>query len=374
MGKSTLLFNLVVTSMLDGDGICVLDPHGDLVEQLLDTVPPWRTEDCSYLTVSDPVIQSSQSKIEIQESGYLVGFNPLARVREEHHATAAAGMLSAFKNIWGGPDGVGWGARLEWQLLNALHVLLARPKSTFYDLPRLFFDEPFRESSLTHVTNPQVLRFWLEERPSYSDQDRRDAISPILNKIGQLLIHPTLRGILCQEHPKLDIPSAIEEKKIILVNLSRGIVGDEPSHLLGSLVVSAINHAGKARAAKRPEERTLFHLVCDEFQSFGTSVFEEILSGSRKYGIALTLGHQFTDQLRKMVRAGVLGNAGTMFVFAVGPEDAELLAPKFHPLPPHELISQLPYRAWVDRSKFLAHFPVDLEPARRREDVERGLR
>ena len=361
-GKSTLLYNLALTDMMEGAGLAVIDPHGDLAHDLIDAVPPRRTEQVCYLNAAD--------------REYLVGFNPFSGVAPERRALAASGMVSAFKSIWF----ESWGPRFEWFLYCGLAALLERPDATLYDLPRLYVDDGFRERATANIGDSKVRDFWRVEYPSYNDRYREDAMGPILNKVDQFLASPAVRGIICQRHPKLDLAHAMDNRQILIINLAKGLIGEAPANLLGSLIISHLKHTAMARADRPVHERSDFHVHVDEFQSFGTDAFEKLLSEARKYGICLTLAHQFTQQLLPSVRAAILGNAGTMIAFRVGIEDAQLLAPEFHPLPPEELSDQFPHHAWIKRGQFLAHFPIETQPqqpiysGRRAVVVERSRR
>lgn len=342
-GKSTLLYNLALSDILAGHGVTVIDPHGDLIEDLLDTIPPERTEDVCYLNVAD---------------AQAVGFNPFAHVPPERLPLAASGILSAFKGIWGD---VSWGPRLEHFLNFAIALLLERPGSTFLDLPPLFYDKRFRAKMTSDIKDDQIKEFWLREYPSYNDRYREDAQGSILNKARQFIASPHIRRIISQKHPKFEIARAMDTRQIVLVNLCKGLIGSEPAHLLGSLIVSHLKTVALARADRPKEDRTEHRVFVDEFQSLGTTAFADILSEARKYGLSLVLAHQFTQQIHEEVRAAVLGNVGTLIAFRVGVEDARLLKDEFHPLPPSELSDQFPFYARIKRLN-LSHSQIVTQP------------
>jgi DNA helicase HerA-like ATPase len=345
-GKSSLIFNLALEDVEAGRGVVFIDPHGDEAKRLLDAIPTRRTEDVCYIDVSD--------------DRYAVGFNPLAGIPGHLSALSAANITGALKDIWSDS----WGPRLEWFLNRGLALLAEKGDATLADLPPLFFDRKHRERFTKRITDSSVRDFWSREFPSYNDRYREDAQGPIPNKVGQLLASPQLRAILCQKNPKLDVAKAIERNQIIVLNLAKGRIGDEPANLLGSLFVSHLKSVAMARAAIDEAERTPVGLFVDEFQSFGTLAFAQLLSEARKYRLQLVIAHQFTAQLGEKVRASILGNAGTLVVFRVGPEDAELLHREFDPLGSTELLDQKPFRAWVKRGVYLYHCLVKTHPPR----------
>ena len=342
-GKSTTLFNLAMHDIYAGEGAAVIDPHGDLADAILDAMPPERTHDVCYLNVAD--------------TQFPVGFNPLADVATERQALAAAGVVSAFKHLWSDS----WGPRLEHFLYNGVAALLASPRATLIDLPRMYIDDDFRERVVDRVKDPIIARFWRQEFASYDQRFQAEAAAPILNKVGQIAASPVLRNILGQTSPKFDLSYAMNNRKILISNLAKGQIGEQASNLLGSLLVSHLQLVAMARSELAPESRVPFFVHIDEFQNFSTDAFASLLSESRKFGTHFCLANQYLEQIAMNVRAAVLGNAGTLMVFRVSSNDAELLAPEFHPLPANELSDQWPYRAWLRRSDSDQR-PVDLEP------------
>jgi hypothetical protein len=340
-GKSTLLFNLAMHDIAAGEGVAVIDPHGDLAEAVADCVPPHRSHQVCYLDAAD--------------SEFPVGFNPLARISPERHALAASGIVSAFRHLWDS-----WGPRLEYFLFHGVMALLASPQSTLIDLNRLYVDDRFRARHVARIRDPISARFWREEYPRYDERYRAEAAGPILNKAGQFAASPALRAILGQASPKFDLAHAMDHQQILIANLAKGRVGEQAANLLGSLLVSHLQFVAMGRSALAPEERVPFFAHVDEFQSFGTDAFASLLSEARKFGAHFCLANQFIEQLTPMVRAAVLGNAGTLFVFRVSGADAQILAPEFDPLSPSALVDQAPYRAWLRRG--IGHERVDLLP------------
>lgn len=359
-GKSTALFNLAMHDIYTGEGVAVIDPHGDLAEAIIDALPPERTHEVCYLNVAD--------------TEFPVGFNPLAGVPPERHALAAAGIVSTFKHLW--PES--WGPRLEHFLFNGVAALLSSPRPTLIDLPRLYTDERFRERIVARITDPIVARFWREEYPSYDQRFRAEAAAPILNKVGQIAASPVLRNILAQTSPKFDLtfamnnrrilianvaPPDADKRRVFIANLAKGQIGEQASNLLGSLLISHLQLITMARSELASEKRAPFFVHVDEFPNFATDAFASLLSEARKFGTFFALGAQFLAQTGATVRAAVLGNVGTLMVFRVSAADAEVLAPEFHPLPPNELADQPPFRAWLRRSD-TDHHAIFLEPPR----------
>lgn len=341
-GKSTALFNLAMHDIVSGDGVAVIDPHGDLAEAVADCIPPGRTHEVCYLDAADVTCP--------------VGFNPIANIPPERHALAASGIVSAFKHLWGDS----WGPRLEHFLFHGLMALLAAPRATLIDLPRLYTDENFRAPLIARIRDPISARFWRQEYPQYDERYRAEAAAPILNKAGQFAASPALRGILGQVSPKFDLTYAMDHRRILIANLAKGQIGEQAANLLGSLLVSHLQLAAMGRSALAPNKRVPFFAHIDEFQSFGTSAFASLLSEARKFAAHFCLANQYVDQLSDSVRAAVLGNAGALIVFRVSGADAELLAAEFSPLAPTELVDQPPHHAWLRRA--IGHTHVELLP------------
>jgi hypothetical protein len=281
----------------------------------------------------------------VADGDYPVGFNPIARVPRKRHALAAAGIVAAFKHLWGDS----WGPRLEHFLFHGVAALLESPRPTLIDLARIYTDADFRCRLVPRITDPLVARFWTGEYASYDQRFQAEAASSILNKVGQLTASPVLRNILGQVAPKFDLAHAMEHRGIFIANLAKGQIGEQASNLLGSLLLSHLQLVAMARSDQVPETRAPFFVHVDEFQSFSTDAFASLLSEARKFATHFSLANQYTEQLSDSVRAAVLGNAATLMVFRVSAADATLLAPEFHPLPAHELVDQSPYRAWLRR-------------------------
>ena len=308
-GKSTLLLNLIAQDLAAGEGLALLDPHGDLAEAVLMHVPRDRTNDLVYINPAD--------------TERPIGFNPLSGVPEDLKPIVADGVVSAFRHVW--PES--WGPRLDYILTNAVRALLDVPGATLLMLPRLLIDEAFRVHLVEHhVGDPVVRSFWQNEYAGYGDHFRAEAISPIQNKIGKALIEPRSRNMLAQPRSTITLRRLMDEGAIIVCNLSKGRLGEGVAHLLGALLTTSIAQAALSRADVAAADRRVFHLYADEFQSFATESFALILSEARKYGLTLTVAHQYLDQVPERLRAAVFGNVGSMLACRTGAQDAPILA------------------------------------------------
>jgi hypothetical protein len=329
-GKSTLLLNLVEQDLVNGEGLALLDPHGDLAEAVLTRVPRDRTNDLVYLNPAD--------------LAFPIGFNPLAQVRDDLKAIVADGIVSAFRHVWADS----WGHRLDYILTNAVRALLDVPGATLLMLPRLLVDDGFRGRIVgNHVTDPIVQSFWVNEYAGYSPSFRTEAIAPIQNKIGKILMAPSLRNMLAQPKSTITLRRLMDEGAIVVCNLSKGSLGESTAHLLGALLTTSLAQAALSRADTPLSERRVFHLYADEFQSFATDSFALILSEARKYGLTLTLAHQYLNQLPDQLRSGVFGNAGSIVTCRSGAEDAEILAAQIGLNNPEALLDLANYSAWA---------------------------
>src|SRR5262245_60069122 len=310
-GKSTLLETLIRQDIVNGEGLALLDPHGDLVDKVLRAVPDKNKGDLIYFNVPDNPL----------------GFNPLEKVAPEKRTLAAAGLLDAFKKIWSDS----WGPRLEHILRNAFLALLDQPEATLADVLRLLDDLAFRREVSSRVYNTQVRDLWLREYENYPLRLRAEAIAPIQNKVGAFLTDPLLNRILTQKGSAFDLRCVMDEGKILLVNLAKGKIGGDASALLGALLVTKIGLAGLSRAEIPEESRRDFYLYLDEFQNFATLSLANMLSELRKYRTSIILSHQFQGQLEPQVRDAILGNIGTIISFRLGLTDAEILAGECYP-------------------------------------------
>ena len=313
VGKSTLIETMVRQDFEHGRGLCLLDPHGDLVQRIYKHVPASRRKDVLYFNAPD----------RAQPFGY----NPLRYVKEEKRSLAASGLLEVMKKLW--PDA--WGVNMEHILRHALLALLEIPGSTMADIPRLLSDKQFRRTVAARVSNEPVRQFWQREYERYSLQKRADGAGPILNKVGAFLADPAVNKILTTPEEDLHFRQIMDKGQVLLVNLAKGQIGEDSAGLLGGMLVTTIGLAAFTRQDLAEAERRPFYLYLDEFQNFTTHSMVNMASELRKYGVSLTLAHQYLFQLTPEVREAVLGNAGTIVSFRVGARDAQYLAQEFQP-------------------------------------------
>jgi len=312
VGKSTLLEHLIASDLRDGQGLAVLDPHGDLVRRVLHTMPKGRADDLLFF---DPT----------NVRGALP-FNVL----KDHYANRyliASGILTAMKKVWGDS----WGPRMEHILRYSLLALLAYPDATLGDIPRVLLEKVFRQRVVAYVEDSQVKAFFEEEFEKYANGFRNEAVSPILNKVGGFLANPALRQVFVSRENRLQFRPMMDGGKVFLANLAKGQLGEDSSSLLGALILSQTELATLSRADAPDSQRRPFYLYVDEFQNFATTSFAGMLSEARRYGLSLTLSHQTLGQLDDPMRGAVFGNVGTLICFQVGAEDAEYLEKEFQP-------------------------------------------
>lgn len=313
MGKSELLKNMAIQDISKGHGLGFIDPHGEVVDSLLDFIPSHRINDVIYFNPAD--------------TEYPVAFNVMERVPADLRHLVAGGLMGAFKKMW--PDV--WSARMEYILNYAILALLEHPGSTLLGINRLLADSHYREKVVNRISDPVVKSFWTKEFARYSERYEIEATAAIQNKIGQLISAPLIRGIVGQVKTSIDIRQAMDDGKILLVNLSKGRVGEEASALLGALIVTKLQIAAMSRVDTPEEERRDFYLYVDEFQNFATKSFTNIFSEARKYRLNLIITHQYVAQMEDSIRDAVFGNVGTLACFRVGAEDAEYLEREFAP-------------------------------------------
>jgi hypothetical protein len=317
MGKSTLLRNLAIQDINNGRGMAFMDPHGNLVEELLDYVPEDRVDDILYFAPFD--------------LSHPISFNVMEDVGHERRHLVANGLMSAFKKIWVDM----WSARMEYILNNTLLALLEYPDSTLLGVNRMLADKTYRKRVVANISDVAVRSFWEDEFASYSDRYMTEAGAAIQNKIGQFISNPLIRNIIGQSHSSFDPRELMDNKKILLINLSKGKVGEDNANLLGSMLITKIYLGAMSRSDVSPYElKNLpqFYFYVDEFQSFANESFADILSEARKYNLSLTIAHQYIEQMSDEVRAAVFGNVGTMITFRVGATDAEALEKEFAPV------------------------------------------
>ncbi len=316
MGKSTLLENMAIQDIQSGEGIAFIDPHGSTAQKLLEYVPEHRVKDVLYFAPFD--------------MEHPVSFNVMEDVGPDKRHLVVSGLMSTFKKIW--VDA--WSARMEYILSNTLLALLEYPGSTLLGVNRMLSDKAYREMVVENISDPSVKSFWVDEFAKYNERYMQEAGDAIKNKIGQFTANPLIRNIIGQPKSSFDVREIMDEKKILIMNLSKGMVGETNANLLGSMLITRIYLSAMSRAnlnanelAKMPN----FYFYVDEFQSFANETFANILSEARKYKLNLTIAHQYIEQMEEEVRDAVFGNVGTTIAFRVGPLDAEFLETVFTP-------------------------------------------
>ncbi|HEY9584341.1 MAG TPA: type IV secretory system conjugative DNA transfer family protein [Candidatus Paceibacterota bacterium] len=317
MGKSTALENMAIQDIQNGNGLAFVDPHGKTAELLLDYVPENRIKDVLYFAPFD--------------MDYPVAFNIMEDVGPDKRHLVVNGLMSTFEKIW--VDA--WSARMAYILSNTLLALLEFPGSTLLGINRMLSDKEYRKLVIANVKDPSVRSFWVDEFSKYTDRYAQEATPAIQNKVGQFTSNPLIRNIIGQPNSTFDLRKMMDEKKIIIVNLSKGRVGEGNANLLGSMIITKLYLAAMSRAdVSEIELKKLpnFYLYVDEFQSFANKSFADILSEARKYKLNLTIAHQYIEQMEEEVRSAVFGNVGTMITFRVGAYDAEVLEKEFAPI------------------------------------------
>ncbi|MCH8889179.1 type IV secretion system DNA-binding domain-containing protein [Patescibacteria group bacterium] len=316
MGKSTLIENMLVQDIKNGEGLALIDPHGASAEKILDYIPDERIEDVLYFAPFD---------LE-----HPISFNVMEDVGYDKRHLVVSGLMSAFRKVW--VDA--WSARMEYILTNTLLALLEYPDATMLGVNKMYVDKVFRKKVVENVKDPLVKAFWEGEFAMYTDRYTQEATPAIQNKIGQFTGNPLIRNIIGQPKSTFDFRKMIDERKIIIINLSKGRVGEVNANLLGSMIITKIYLAAMSRADVSEAEMNKlpnFYFYVDEFQSFANESFADILSESRKYKLNLTIAHQYIEQMSDEVRAAVFGNVGTIVTFRVGAYDAEVLEKEFSP-------------------------------------------
>lgn len=313
VGKSTLLQNMAISDIRRGNGLCVIDPHGDIAEDILHFIPEERIQDVIYFNPAD--------------TDYPIAFNVLKGVHPDYHYLVASGLISTFKKIWADS----WGPRLEYILRFTLLTLLEYPDATLLDIQPLLTDKEFRHTVVMKIKNADIQAFWLNEFDKYSPSLRMEAITPILNKTGVFITSTPLRNIVGQKTRSFRMQQVMDEGKILIVNLSKGKLGEDTSSILGSILIASIQLAALYRARQPEHLRNPFYLYVDEVHSFVSLSFANILAEARKYKLSLFMAHQYCEQLDERIRSAIFGNVGTMIAFRVGAVDAEYLVKEFHP-------------------------------------------
>jgi hypothetical protein len=314
VGKSKLQELMIRQDIAYGHGVCAIDPHGEFIDDILDFIPQDRVEDVCIIDPGD--------------IDFPVAFNPLANVDPSFKHQLTQGLIEVLQKQFGS----NWTPRLEHVFRFTTLALLDYPYATMRGMISMLTDRNYRQKVVEYIGDDMVKRFWAIEFADWSEKFDTDAIIPLVNKLGQFLSDPMLRYIFGQKENKVDIESLMNSKKIILINLSKGKIGEENASFFGSMFITKIKQAGMARAKLEKEDRHDFYLYVDEFQNVVTDTFENILSEARKYGLCLTVAHQYVGQLLPKVQQAVLGNVGSIISFRLGGDDAVKLKPEFAPV------------------------------------------
>ncbi|MBU1289914.1 type IV secretion system DNA-binding domain-containing protein [Patescibacteria group bacterium] len=317
VGKTVLLKNMALQDIKNGHGVCIVDPHGEFVEEVIDKIPSHRINDVIYFNPED--------------MDYPVGFNVLQVSDPKYKHLVSSDLMGIFTKIWANV----WSARMEYILSNCILALLDTPGTTLLGIMKILVDKDYRQKIIDNVKDPVVRSFWINEYASWKEQFRNEAISAIQNKVGQFLSTSLIRNIVGQSKSTINIAEIMNSNKILLVNVAKGRIGEDNSALLGAMIITKIQLAAMERVRIPEEERKDFYLYVDEFQNFATDSFANILSEARKYRLNLTIAHQYIGQLvgdaTTTVRDAVFGNVGTLISFRVGAADAEFLEKEFTP-------------------------------------------
>lgn len=312
-GKSKLMELLIKGDIEQGHGVCVLDPHGELVEDVLRQIPKERAKD---VIIFDP-----------SDYDYPIAFNPLHQTDKAYKMQMTIGLVDIFKKLFS----ANWNPRLEHLLRNIILALLDSPNTTLLSIEKMLSDKNYRRKIVDNIQDPNIKQFWMNEFAGYNENYMKDAINPLINKIGQLSSNMAVRNILGQPDMRFDIRDIIDNQKILLIKLPKGLIGEEVTSLLGAIMVTKLYQAAMQRADMNATERKDFFFYIDEFQNFSTDTFSNILAEARKYRLNLTIAHQYLGQLSDLIRKTVFGNVGSIVIFRTGAEDAKTLALELAP-------------------------------------------
>ena len=312
VGKTTLMKFMLEQHIKNGQGCALLDPHGDMVGELVQSMSADQRKRLVYMNIPDP-------KLEL-------GYNPLAFVSAERRPLLASGIMEIVKKQF---DGRSWGVRMEHLLRNALLTLLEQPEASFADILRLFTDNAYRSKAITNVQNQHVRNFWLKEYAKYSYRLKAEAVIPVQNKFGGFLSNPTLARILTENENRIRLRSIMDNNQILLINLAKGQVGDDAANLLGGLFLTSLGLAAYSRNDIAEHKRQNFFIYVDEFHNFSTSSTTSMMAELRKYHVGLITSTQYLHQLDRDIREAVIGNAGSLVSFRVGSKDAKYLSDEF---------------------------------------------
>ncbi len=335
MGKTTMIENMIVQDIMAGHGVAFVDPHGESVEKILNYIPPHRINDVVYFNPAD--------------LDFPIAFNPLESVDPKYKHLVASGLMGVFTKIWANV----WSARMEYILNNTILALLDTPGNTMLGIARMLVDKKFRKRIVDNIKDPVVKSFWVDEFANYNDRFRNEAIAPIQNKVGQFLSSAIIRNIVGQPKSSLDLRKVMDDQQILLLNLSKGRIGEDNSALLGAMFITKLQLAAMSRVDVLEEERRDFYLYVDEFQNFATESFATILSEARKYRLNLIIAHQYMGQLitetkSTKIKDAVFGNVGTIVLFRIGATDAEELESEFDPtFTPTDMVNLTKYHIYL---------------------------
>ncbi|MFA6250879.1 MAG: type IV secretion system DNA-binding domain-containing protein, partial [Candidatus Shapirobacteria bacterium] len=311
-GKTTLIANMAIDDIRKGKGVAVIDPHGDLCNTILDYIPSNRVNDCCYFNPADP--------------DYVYPLNVLEAQNESQKELVASGVISIFKKLYGT---VSWGPRLEHILRNSVLTLVNTPDSNLSHVVEILTNDTFRHRVMDKLQNPTLKNFWIYEFEKMDDKFRNEAISPILNKVGQFISSTNIRNTVSHPRSKINIQEIMDQKKILIADLSTGKLGEDNSALLGAMLITQIQLSAMNRVFQSQEERSDFYLYVDEFQNFATEAFIKILSEARKFRLNLIVANQYMAQLDRPIQDAIFGNVGSLMAFVVGNQDAYLLTKEF---------------------------------------------
>lgn len=314
VGKSKLLELLIRSDIYYGHGVCVIDPHGDLIDSILDAIPEHRIEDTVLVDPSD--------------HDFPVSFNPLSNIKRDDKYLVTQGLIEVMKKQFG----ANWTPRLEHVFRFVALAMLDYPEATMNGMIKLLTDRNYRQKVVQFIQDDMVKRFWAIEFADWSERFDNEAIIPLVNKLSEFLSNPLLRNIFAQVENKINFELIMNTQKIVLINLSKGKIGEENSNFFGSMFITKIYQAGLARAYLPEKKRTDFYIYVDEFQNFMTNTLANLFSESRKYGVCMTVAHQYLGQLSNEVRTTVLGNTGNIIIFRIGGEDAQTLSAELTPI------------------------------------------
>jgi hypothetical protein len=309
-GKSTLLHTKMKNDIIQDNGFCLIDPHSDLVKNVYQSIPPFKRDKVLYLDAANTTT---------------LGYNPLRKVSYEKRALVASSILEILERIWGKQ---GWGVKLSHLLRNAILCLTDQPNANFADILKLLQDKAYRNSCIQNIENPTVKQFFEKEFNTYTKSD----LLPVFNKIGGLLSYPSVYRILVTNKEQISLRSIMDNQKILLVNLAKGSIGNEPSQILGGLLLISLANAGFSRVDIPQKNRTPFFVYADEFQEYSGLTLAEMLSQLRKFQLGLILAHQYGSQLEPKVRDAILSNVGTIVSFRLGQADARTMEKEFSPI------------------------------------------